>query len=141
MNRIAPEPDRVVPWLIFDGDCAFCTSSVTWIADRLRRPGRPEPRIVPWQFTDLAAIGTTEGRVSREVLWLDLRGEISGGAVAFAAWLRYAGGPYRIAGTVLRLPLIAQVADVIYRVIAVNRHRLPCGSPACALPPAESRPQ
>lgn len=138
MSRIAPQPDRQVPWLIFDGDCAFCTSSVTWIADRLRRPGRPEPRIVPWQFTDLAAVGTSEERATREVLWLDLRGQVSGGAVAFAAWLRFAGGPYRIAGTILRLPVVAQLAGLVYRAIAANRHKLPGGSPACALPPADT---
>ena len=136
MDRIAPDQDRRVPWLIFDGDCAFCTTAVTWIAERLRRPGQLEPKYVPWQFTDLDAAGTTAERAQREVLWLDLRGQVVGGAPAVAAWLRYAGGPYRILGTLLRLPGIAQLADVVYRRIAANRHRLPGGSPACAMPPA-----
>src|SRR5690606_2655812 len=135
MNRIAPDPDRQVPGLIFAGDCAFCTTCVNWIPARLRRPGRPEARAVPWQFTDLTAAGTTPERAQREVLWLDLRGEITGGAAAVAAWLRYAGGPYRVLGTLLRLPVVAQVASAGYRLIAANRHRLPGASPACALPP------
>lgn len=140
MPRIAPDPDRQQPWLIFDGDCAFCTTCATWIAERLRRTGRPEARLVPWQFTDLEAAGTTEERARHEVLWLDLRDELSGGAAAVAAWLTYAGGPYRILGTMLQLPLIAQLAAAVYRVIAINRHRLPGGSPACALPPPGSAP-
>ena len=69
-----------MPWLIFDGDCAFCTSSATWIAERLRRAEGPNARLVPWQFTDLAALGTTEDRARREVLWVTPEGEISGGA-------------------------------------------------------------
>ena len=45
-----------LPWLIFDGDCAFCTSSAHWLALRLHRPEGPNARLVPWQFTDLAAL-------------------------------------------------------------------------------------
>ena len=47
---------NTVPWLIFDGDCAFCTSSAHWLARRLHRSEGPNARLVPWQFTDLAAL-------------------------------------------------------------------------------------
>ena len=136
MPRIAPDPDRQQPWLIFDGDCAFCTSSAQWVQRRLKS----DVAVEPWQYVDLALYGTDANRARHEVLWLDLRDEISGGAAAVAAWLSYAGGPYRILGTALRLPLIAQLAAAVYRVIAINRHRLPGGSPACALPPPGSAP-
>jgi predicted DCC family thiol-disulfide oxidoreductase YuxK len=126
---------RAVPWVIFDGDCAFCTSSAHWVARRLNRPLGPNAQLVPWQFTDLAALGTTAERAQREALWVATGGAIYGGAAAFAEWLRFRGGGYVVAGQLLRLPLARSVAAAVYRLIAKNRHRMPGGSPACALPP------
>lgn len=126
---------RDVPWLIFDGDCAFCTSAATWVAERLHRSGGPDARLVPWQFADLAALGTSAERARREVLWVDPAGVIFGGAAAFAAWLRFRGQPYAVLGRAMTLPGIRVLAAATYRLIARNRHRMPGGSPACALPP------
>jgi predicted DCC family thiol-disulfide oxidoreductase YuxK len=126
---------RPVPWLVFDGDCAFCTSTVTWLAARLHRPGRPEARTVPWQFTDLAALGTDPVRAQREVLWVAPDGSVRGGAEAFAAWLRLAGGGYGLLGRSIALPGVRTVAGAVYRWVARHRDRMPGGSPACALPP------
>ncbi|MBM3687146.1 MAG: DUF393 domain-containing protein, partial [Actinobacteria bacterium] len=39
------------PLMIFDGDCAFCTTS----ANFMRRRIRPRCDIEPWQRTDIAA--------------------------------------------------------------------------------------
>ena len=33
------------------------------------------------------------------------------------------------------LPFVRELAAAVYRLIAENRHRMPGGSPACALPP------
>ena len=126
---------RDLPWLIFDGDCAFCTSSAEWLARRLHRPVGPNVRLVPWQFSDLAALGTTADRARREALWVATDGTIHGGAAAFAAWLKFRGGPYAVVGFAIDLPLVRSLAAAVYRVIAKNRHRMPGGSPACALPP------
>ena len=126
---------REVPLVIFDGDCGFCTSSAHWVARRLnRRPG-PNAALVPWQFTDLAALGTTAERAQREALWVGTDGEIRGGAAAFAEWLTFRGGAYAVAGRLMNLPLVRSLAAAVYRVIAKNRHRMPGGTPACALPP------
>lgn len=121
---------------MFDGDCAFCTTSATWVAKRLHRQGGPDAVLVPWQFTDLAAVGTTPTRAQREVLWVAGDGRVFGGAAAFAQWLRFRGGPYGVLGRAMGLPGIRQLAAVVYRLIAANRQRMPGGSPACALPPA-----
>ena len=134
MTDIGPAP-RNVPWLIFDGDCAFCTSSATWIGDRLRRRDGPNARIVPWQFTDLAKLGITAERAAREVLWVTPDGEVFGGAAAFARWLRFRGGAYAVAGRLMEAPGVRALAAAVYRLVAKNRHRMPGGSPACALPP------
>lgn len=129
-------PDE--PVLIFDGDCAFCTSTVTWMASRLGSAGRPRVTVTPWQWADLAGLGVTPAEAQREVIWVDGMGRHSGGAAAVADWLVFAGAPYSLLGRVLRLPIVRLIAAGCYRVIARNRHRLPGGSPACAMPP--SRP-
>ncbi len=139
--RPSPEAARDVPWLVFDGDCAFCTSSATWVAARLHRTEGPDARLVPWQFTDLAALGTTEERATTEVLWVEPDGRIRGGAAAFAAWLRFRGGLYALLGRAMELPLVRTVAGVVYRVVARNRDKMPGGTPACALPPPDATPR
>ena len=127
--------EREVPWLIYDGDCSFCTTSAQWVAERLSRPGGPDARVVPWQFIDLEALGTSSERTSREVLWVDPAGRIYGGAAAFAQWLQFRGGAYAVPGRLMDLPGVRSLAAAVYRLIARNRHRMPGGSPACALPP------
>jgi predicted DCC family thiol-disulfide oxidoreductase YuxK len=126
---------RDVPLVIFDGDCGFCTSSAHWVARRLNRRRGPNAALVPWQFTDLPALGTTAERAQREALWVGTDGEIHGGAAVFAEWLTFRGGVYAVAGRLMNLPLVRSLASAVYRVIAKNRHRMPGGSPACALPP------
>ena len=132
--------DRDVPWLVFDGDCGFCTSSANWVARRLRRRDGRNAELRPWQFTDLAALGTTAERAQQEVLWVTPEGEVFGGAAAFAAWLRFAGGAYAVVGRAMDLPGVGSLAAAVYRLIARNRSRLPGGTPACALPaPGQTR--
>lgn len=131
---------RTEPWLIFDGDCAFCTTTASWVAERLHRAAGPNARLVAWQFTDLAALGTSPDRAQREVLWVTPDGEIHGGAAAFAQWLKFGGldlrgPPYAVLGQLMDLPPVRPLAAAVYRLIARNRHRMPGGSPACALPP------
>ena len=137
-GAVIERPD--LPLLIFDGDCAFCTSSASWLAERLRRNDASNAQLVAWQFLDLAALGTTRQRAQQEALWVATDGTISGGAEAFAAWLRFRGGAYGVAGSAMSLPGVRGLAAAIYRLIAKNRHRMPGGSPACALPPAGHDP-
>lgn len=130
-----------VPWLVFDGDCAFCTTSATWVSQRLHRSAGPNARLVPWQFTDLAALGTSAERAQREALWVSTKGEVYGGAAAFAHWLQFRGGAYGVAGRIMTAPGVDRLAAAVYRLVARNRHRLPGGTPACALPPPGSPPR
>ena len=130
--------DRLVPWLVFDGDCAFCTTSATWVAERLHRRGGPDAFLVPWQLADLTALGTTETRVRYEILWVEPDGRIEGGAAAFAAWLSFPGGPWAAVGRAMAAPGVRSVAALVYRFVARHRDRMPGGTPACALPPAAS---
>jgi predicted DCC family thiol-disulfide oxidoreductase YuxK len=124
------------PILIFDGDCAFCTTSARWLERKL---GSRAP-VEPWQFTDLTAYGTSAERAQYEVLWVAADGRIHGGAQAFARWLIDSGGVFKTLGTLITLPPVRLVAAGVYRLIANNRNRMPGGTPACALPQAQRPP-
>lgn len=134
MDSTDPSSSITQPVVIFDGDCAFCTSSVTWLAARLSRGRDADPRLAPWQAIDLTSYGTTIERARREVLWVAPDGSICGGADAIAAWMRYRGGPYGALGWAMSQPPACWVAAAVYRLVARHRQRLPGGTPACALP-------
>ncbi|MEU8825735.1 DUF393 domain-containing protein [Streptomyces sp. NPDC048636] len=121
---------RTQPVLVFDGDCGFCTTSVRFAERRLR----PRCESVPWQLADLPALGVTQERAEHEVLWVTPTGTVYGGAQAVAKALLSAGGGWSLLGASLMLPPVRWVAQGAYRLIAVNRHRMPGGTPACALP-------
>ncbi|MEV6923464.1 DUF393 domain-containing protein [Dactylosporangium sp. NPDC051485] len=118
------------PTFVFDGDCAFCSSCARFIERRIR----PAAQVVAWQFTDLGALGLTEEQVSSAVYYV-APGRSTGGPAAIADMLRIAGWPWRAAGAVLGLRPITAMAWPVYRWVAKNRHRMPGGTAACALPP------
>ncbi len=115
------------PVLLFDGDCAFCTSC----ARLLERIG-PEATIAAWQVSDLDELGVTAAQAEQAVRWIEPDGTVRSGHEAIAAALGTAGAPWRIAGRTLLLPGVSPLATAFYRLIARNRHRLPGGTPACA---------
>lgn len=119
------------PLVVFDGDCAFCTTSVHVIRDRIK----PEADFVPWQRLDLTSLELTEEQVERAVQWLDDDGRASG-AKAVALLLQRAARPWRAVGRIMMLPPFSWLAAAVYRVIANNRQRMPGGTPACAFPAA-----
>lgn len=114
---------------MYDGDCGFCTSSARF----LMRWIPVEADVEPWQVVDLDTLGIDQRRVEHELVWVAVDGRTAGGAQAVAAYLLAAGGPWRLVGKLLRLPPIRWIAAGVYRLIANNRHRLPGGTPACAL--------
>src|SRR5262249_47283529 len=117
--------------LIFDGDCAFCSSCVR-AAERVL-PG--ELQAMPWQrVPDLAVYGLTPEAAGASVQWVDSSGSLATGAEAVAQALMAAGGVWWLAGRIMVLPGIRSVAAFAYEVIASNRSRLPGGTPACKLP-------
>jgi predicted DCC family thiol-disulfide oxidoreductase YuxK len=115
------------PVLLFDGDCAFCTSCARLVERRIA----PDAAVVAWQFADLEALGVTEKEASDAVQWVDADGTVRSGHQAVAALLRASGPLWRPVGRFLVLPGISPLAAIGYRVVAANRHRLPGGRPAC----------
>ena len=48
----------MTPVLVFDGDCAFCSTSARFVSERLRR-SPADYAVEPWQRLDLDALGLT----------------------------------------------------------------------------------
>jgi predicted DCC family thiol-disulfide oxidoreductase YuxK len=116
------------PVLVFDGDCAFCTSCV----DLLRRI-RPDADAVAWQLTDLRELGLTEQRAADALQWVEIDGAVRSGHEAIAAVLIAAGSIWKLLGRAIQLPGVSWIAAKAYRLVADNRHRLPGGTPACRI--------
>lgn len=120
-------PERAL--LVFDGDCAFCT---TWVR-RLERMLARFPDAQPWQWSDLDALELTRDDVTHYV-WLLARGRRMRGHAAVAGLLLLQRSPaWRFLGHLLLTPPFSWAAAVGYRLVARFRHRLPGGTPACAL--------
>jgi predicted DCC family thiol-disulfide oxidoreductase YuxK len=138
LTRSQPVSALGTPTLVFDGDCAFCTSSVR-LAERWCRPA---VRFVPWQEIDLEAHGLTHAQVTSAVQWLgprSTRGGVPSGAAAVGRVLLRSRWPWRPFGALLLVPPFSWIGAGLYRLIAANRHRLPGGTPACAVPQAQER--
>jgi predicted DCC family thiol-disulfide oxidoreductase YuxK len=120
------------PVFIYDGDCAFCSTCARFVERRIHTSAR----VVPWQFTDIAALGVTRAAAEEAVQWVDSRGVVAG-PVAIATLLRDAGSVWRPIGAVLATRPVLWLAWPAYRWVARNRHRLPGGTAACSLPQAE----
>ncbi len=118
--------------VIYDGECGFCTACVEAASRRLRT----RVSIVPWQRADLAALGVPERDAQRALQWLGADGVRLQGHRAVAAWLRDAGGLWRVCGVLLTVPGLSAIAAGVYRLVAANRGRIPSRREgSCAVPP------
>jgi predicted DCC family thiol-disulfide oxidoreductase YuxK len=111
---------------IYDGDCGFCSRCVSWASNR------SDVRFEPFQRADLAAHGITEDAAATAVHCVGSDGHVTRGAAAVAAVLRECGRGWALLAILMRLPVIRNVAEVGYGLVARNRHRLP-GPAACAI--------
>ena len=80
----------------------------------------------------LATLGLTAKDGMKQV-WFWENGRLSGGAEAVNQLLRHLWW-FRPVTYLYYLPGIRQLQDWGYRWVADNRHRLPGGTPACAIP-------
>lgn len=111
--------DSYRPLLLYDGDCAFCTSC----ARLLERIG-PRARIVPWQLTDLERLGISPAQAQEAVQWVDRKDPVRSGHEAIAAALITAGPLWRMIGRTMLLPGVSALAARGYRLVAANRRHL-----------------
>lgn len=113
---------------IYDGDCGFCSRCVDWASRR------SDVKFVPFQRTDLATYSVTEEAAAEAVHFVGDDGRVVRGAAAVAGVLRECGRGWPLLAMLMRLPILRNVAEVAYRLIARNRYRLP-GPAACSIEP------
>lgn len=117
------------PLLVYDGDCAFCTRSVRFVERRISR----HPVVRSWQSLDLGPLGLTEQMCLEAVQLVRADSSIVSAHVAVAQTLVHGGGGWAVLGRLMSMPGVKQLAGVVYRWIARNRHRLPGGTAACSI--------
>jgi predicted DCC family thiol-disulfide oxidoreductase YuxK len=121
------------PLLVFDGDCAFCTRSASWI----EAGWRGNASAIAWQRLDptqLQELGLTPDDCREAAWWIDSSGSRYKGHRAIGQALLAATGWKRPLGRVILAPPLSPIAAIVYRVIARLRFRFPRGSAACRLP-------
>ena len=119
------------PTFVFDGDCAFCTTCASFVDRRIPT----DATVVAWQRADLAVLGVTRQQCLEAVQWVTAGQPTLAGPDAIGALLRSSTRWWwRPLGTMLRIPPVRAAAWPIYRWVAHNRHRLPGGTAACAVP-------
>ena len=112
--------------LLYDADCGFCTRAAR-IAPKLRLA----VGVYPMQSADLPGLGVDPERARRELPFVDPAGAVSYGHLAVAAALRTGPAPARLAGALMRAPVLTLLFRVIYAAVAANRHRLPGATASC----------
>ena len=125
-----------IPVLIFDGDCAFCSSS----ARVLRKMTRNRVLVTPYQYLNLTELGLSQDQTSKAVYYVT-QTETFSAAKAIAKCLMGSKTPWAIAGFLMNIPVVISIAELVYAWVAKNRHRLPGGTPECSLPRQEGDSQ
>ena len=115
---------------VFDGDCSFCTACANFVTRWI--PTRAE--VVPWQRADLAALRLSREEVLQAVQWVEPGRKTLAGPEAIGALLRSSTAFWKPFGWFLAIPPVRALAWPLYRLIARNRHRMPGGTAACAIP-------
>ncbi len=115
--------------MLYDADCGFCTRTARWVGRHLA----VDVEIRPMQSLDLGAWGVDPERAAREMPFVDTSGRVSYGHRAWAGILRTGGPLLRPGGALLGSRALAPLAGAVYEWVATHRHRMPGGTPTCAL--------
>lgn len=124
--------NSVVPVLVFDGDCGFCTTTANWI----KKNSKVAIEIAPYQWTELAQYGLTAEEAAAKVQ-LVVGDKVFAGHYCMAKLLLIQPNVLlKALGVLMVAPGLNAVSAKVYTWIAANRQKLPGGTPACKLPKA-----
>ncbi len=139
INMVETGNNRVA---IFDGTCGLCTAFVRWAQVRIRTS------VIQWvayQEVDRVSlpVQVTPAQAAQAFVWIDREGKTYRGARAIFQMLCYLRWPWRLAGLLLANPVMAALAEPVYRLVARYRHHISrrLSLPACEYSPvADSSP-
>jgi predicted DCC family thiol-disulfide oxidoreductase YuxK len=120
--------------MLWDADCAFCSRAAAYASAHF------PIEATPYQWVDVNAYGLTAQQCGQALQVVDrATGDVFAGSDAVSRVLRTRAGLWLAAGRFGAWGPVRPVAKAIYRLAAANRHRLPGGTTACALPPRAAR--
>lgn len=117
------------PIVIYDGDCAFCSSAARFAQARIS----PDLRFSAHQLTDLSQYGLTTEQCQQALQYVAADQRIFSGHKAVIQVLKNGSWYWKLIGLLIGLPGFTQITAIGYRLIATNRHKLPGGTPTCRL--------
>jgi len=121
--------------ILFDGTCAFCEGSVTFIAGRDNGYHRFGASQTPEGRALLAQHGVNR-QAARSIVLIE-NGTVYLRSTAVLRIARHLRAPWSAAAVFLLVP--RPVRDFFYGVVASIRHRIAGQSNACEIPPPEIR--
>jgi predicted DCC family thiol-disulfide oxidoreductase YuxK len=128
MGVIRDSAAPVAATVVFDGDCGFCTRCAEWLRSHLDADAHSDHGadidVVPWQQTDLGALGLTHEDVAAAVWWVAPDEPPRRGAAAVAASLRACRRPWPVVGALLDARAMRPFARGAYALVARHRGRL-----------------
>ncbi|MCE9501448.1 MAG: DUF393 domain-containing protein [Leptospira sp.] len=114
---------------IYDGDCGFCTKAAKALKG-LDKTHKME--VVPFQTLSHDARSGISEEEFRQKAYLFSGNEKFAGASAINKAYSIAmgtGWAYKL----YTFPVVRQIEDFVYTIVAKNRHKLPGGKPECKL--------
>jgi predicted DCC family thiol-disulfide oxidoreductase YuxK len=115
-------------YVIYDGDCAFCSTAARFAQRRIAK----NLSYQPYQFADLTALHLTQLQCQQALQFVK-NNKLSSGHNAVIGILISGNLFFKLLGLILKLPLVNQLAKLGYHWIAKNRSKLPGGTPTCNL--------
>jgi predicted DCC family thiol-disulfide oxidoreductase YuxK len=132
MSTTATTAPLLVLW---DQDCSFCSRAAAYASEHF------VVEATPYQWVDVTAYGLTPEQCGEALQVVDRRtGRVFAGSDAVAQVMRTRHGAWAVLGRVGGSAVVRPIAQPAYRLVARNRHRLPGGTAACALPPRTREP-
>ncbi len=118
-------------FLIFDGECGFCTRCAGWIERRWTRIPAPQAISSHALGQEIANLATPSPQQMSESVWWISVDHRDAGARAVARALIATSSPWRLVGYAIINAPLSWVAEPIYRVVARHRHHLPGSTTTC----------
>lgn len=115
--------------VLWDQDCSFCSRAASYASEHF------PVETTPYQWVEVAEYGLTPEECAAALQVVDRStGVVYAGSDAVAQVMRSGSPLWRAAGRVGGSRVLRPLAAPTYRLVARNRHRLPGGTAACALP-------